>query len=376
MNRFHFLRAAAASAVLATLAPAAASAATLTLGHTAPGIDDVRFRINGTVLTAPADYLDFSTLEITGTSVLIEALDAADDSVIASTIMPTTFDPVPYEPAVMLAQAHPDAAPELIALPRGDRAPSATKAVDPANAHGLQYVDLATRATHANIENTQVERRCVTRRPNGGQSVLTGQGGSRFGASSYGVYYPSEGTTICTYSVRANDLGALQVDAPPVATRTTRFLLVGDGDIAPHSLVALVGTQIVAQADGAPLVIGAMLESEDFWFDITRPSQGLSLFDMPAGDVIFGTWYTFAQDGTPRWHFLDGSAENLPGRRDVRIHEMSRAGGPPMAHVGSAKLYYLDCNTAELRFTLGDATDLRTLRVQRSMPVDTCNVFE
>lgn len=376
MSRLHHLRAAVACVALAALSPAVLSAATLTLGHTAAGVDDVRFRVNGTLVTEPAAYLEFAAIQIEGDSVLIEALDAGDDSVIASVTMPGVFDPAPYEPAVLLAQMHPDSTPELIALPRGGGGMWVTNPGSGAQgARGIQYVDLATRATDAAVESTRKEQRCVTSRPNGGQGVITGQGGSRFGSASYGVHFTGEGTTVCTFSVRAADLGAQQVDATPVAERTTRFLLVGDGDSAPYSLLALVGTQIIAQASGAPIVVGAMLESEDFWFDVTRPSQGLSLFDLPAGDVIYGTWYTFADDGTPRWYFLDGATESLPGRRDVRIYEMSRS-GPPVTQVGSAKLYYLDCNTAELRFTLGDATDLRTLRVQRSVPVATCSVFE
>ena len=95
------------------------------------------------------------------------------------------------------------------------------------------------------------------------------------------------------------------------------------------------------------------------------------------GDLIFVTWFTFAQDHTPMW--LVGTASKLaPGIYTVTqlgrltgppfsatpFPPLGAPGGPVVAVVGSATLTFTDGNTATFAYTVDGISQTKTITRQ------------
>ena len=178
---------------------------------------------------------------------------------------------------------------------------------------------------------------------------------------------------LCTASFVLVGVGGFelpQLSLPP--SDVMRAFLIGDAVNAPFEILAVVGAELQStSAAGAPNP-SAILKSPTFWFDPERPTEGVCLFEQTSGNDAFGTWYTFGSDGHPVWYALTGGVGTSFGRREFTVFEPRRGDAfQTLGIVGSAVLQYFDCNTAELRVVIG-GSDLRTLRLRRSRPVEVC----
>ncbi|HVF34623.1 MAG TPA: DUF4397 domain-containing protein [Candidatus Saccharimonadia bacterium] len=178
---------------------------------------------------------------------------------------------------------------------------------------------------------------------------------------------------LCTASFVLPGVGGFelpQLSLPP--NGVMRVYLIGDAVNAPFEIIAVVGTEVQSISGAGATNPSAIIRSPTFWFDPDRPSEGVSLFEQTGNSAAFGTWFTFGADGHPVWYALVGGTGTSFLRREFTVYEARRAGEvQSLAIVGSAVLQYFDCNTAELRVVLG-GSDLRTLRLRRSRPVEVC----
>lgn len=178
---------------------------------------------------------------------------------------------------------------------------------------------------------------------------------------------------VCTASFVLVGVGGFelaQLSLPP--NGVMRVYLIGDAVNAPFEIVAVVGAEVQGTSGVGATDPSAIIRSPTFWFDPERPSEGVSLFEQAGNNDAFGTWFTFGADGHPLWYALVGGARTGSLRREYTVYEPRRAGGAQsLSIVGSAVLTYFDCNAAELRVVIG-GSDLRTLRLRRSRPVEVC----
>jgi hypothetical protein len=197
---------------------------------------------------------------------------------------------------------------------------------------------------------------------------------TRYGESVVTVH-THDGDYACSFKSADRRFGAFDFSLP-LGPGTLRFLMVGDGTTEPTRVVVLQDGEKVRVASETAPAIGAVTRSEDFWFDLARPAQGLGLYELPGSEDVFGTWFTHDDDGEPAWYLLDGVATDIPGQREFAVYRLTREGAArSMAAAGSARLFYLDCNQAELRILLGD-TDYVTLRIRRSREVAGCEALD
>lgn len=184
-----------------------------------------------------------------------------------------------------------------------------------------------------------------------------------------------DGAYDCNLKTANPAFGSFDIEVPLV-DGTLRFLLVGDGSHAPQRVLVLengVVSQVVAES--APAVV-AFTHSTAFWYDLTRPAQGVSLYELPGSDDVFGTWFTHDETGRPIWYLFNGVATGIPGQRDLVVQRPSRNGAVTrLGTAGSARLFYVDCNQAELRVFIGDR-DYFTLRLRRSREVVSCEALD
>ncbi len=178
---------------------------------------------------------------------------------------------------------------------------------------------------------------------------------------------------VCSASFVAAGVGGIELGTLVLPSNgTLRAFLIGDAVNAPFEIVALTVTEVQALSGGGALNPSAIIRSPTFWFDPDRPTEGVNLFEATTSNETFGTWYTFAADGHPLWYALTGGVGTSFGRREFTVFEPRRGSAiMPLSLAGSAVLQYSDCNTAELRVVIG-GSDLRTLRLKRSRPVEVC----
>ncbi len=128
------------------------------------------------------------------------------------------------------------------------------------------------------------------------------------------------------------------------------------------------------------------------WFDPATSGQGLVFDFSPSLNLVFGAWYTFAQNGqatggsaSQRWYTLQ-SGRFVPGISslngipiaDTSGGEFDKPTPATSVQVGSADIAFQNCNALTLtyRFTAGENAGLgNTLHLQRVGPVPAvCNL--
>jgi hypothetical protein len=184
-------------------------------------------------------------------------------------------------------------------------------------------------------------------------------------------------TLACDVVLGSSTLGGFRfrmTQSPSVATR--RAFLIGDAAARPAQVLLLDGAERVALLDLPPPQPRALAGSRDHWFDLVRPDQGLSLFEVGGTGIVFGTWFTLDSEAQPTWYYFEGAKVQGIGRRDVVVYVGSRAAGAQsLTPIGSGRLQYVDCNEVEFRVLLGER-DFRTVRARRSQAVSFCPVFD
>lgn len=361
----------------ACLLPGLAFAADLQIGHVAPGAGRVAIFADDVPLTAALDYLDFETVDLDKGTHMLQARDTGTGAVLAEYLL--AFSPeAKVLPLLVLAGNGQDVPLEFLDYQRQGEGSLAPSKVLENGIYGGHVLAPYPGSLDDRTLDPQVV--CASRSATGGgEEYGFNLGGMLlgFGASQTVEIDSRHESTICTLSISHPVVGAFRVDGTMLSQQTLRMLLVGDGFNAPFQVVVTRDGELVQVADALQPNIGGVIRSPSFWYDRSRPAQGITLYEIPGSPHVFGTWFTHTGEGAPVWYFLDGSANGLPGQRDVVVLKSQRDADAAMEVVGSARLFYLDCNQAELRVVLGnDFSNYRTLRLRRSREISACEVFD
>lgn len=371
------MRALIASALL--LLSATASSATLDLGNVAPGSGDIRL-VFAAQESPVLPYLGFARIQHDAGPLEVTAIGSGGRVMAEATFeLQNTPD---VQAMVVLVGNGTEAAPWKIRLFDGTRdsetVPSIPSSVAKSTAGKVAIGSAVTIHHYAPFDGatdgSDFEAVAACRAQDSVGTLATPIRASRYGDSVVTVY-THEGDYTCSFKSADRRFGAFDFSMP-LGTGTLRFLLVGDGASEPTRVLVLQDGVVVRVASETAPAIGAVTRSEDFWYDLARPAQGVGLYELPGSDDVFGTWFTHDDDGEPVWYLLDGTATDIPGQRELAVYRPSRNGAArALAAAGSARLFYLDCNQAELRILMGD-TDYVTLRIRRSREVASCDALD
>ena len=346
-------------------------AITLDFGNAAPVAQRIELRIDG-VAVADAGYLEFGHVEVGEGSVTIEAVGADDGEPLASTKV--TLQPSPGVRPIALVQGNGREVPFSLSVYQGVFSERGNSSED-----ALGHVHVA----HHHVAVVP---------GNGGSPPLEGQqwcsgkdpGRFRFGGSlgSMDWYYGAmRGITLpskpdyaqkeCGLLVQG-PFGSVQLALGYELQRDLRFVFAGDGKSFPYTLTAVrEGGEVVASSGLSEPVPGAVVESDHVWYDLARPAQAVALYPLPGSDLLAGYWFTHDEAGNSRWLFLDGMREGT-ARYELSVYRSAVGAGVQSA--GSAQLFYVDCNNAEIRLFETDG-DFHTLRLRRSKSVADCDIL-
>jgi hypothetical protein len=351
----------------------AAQALDLQVGNLAPGAGRVEIRVAGAAERTALAYLEFDRLATAGNSNRLEVSAVSSDS--GEVLAHAVFELAPasgVEPALVFAGNGVDQVFALHLFQQvGDEVSSAITAPSEA-AFGIHHL-AAFAAARNEIGEYTIE--CTGSTPNGETSRFTAGGSALyFGSGRVERVDTQFAQNACALQVIDPLFGTFELSASVQSGQTLRMFLTGDGKREPFRLVAVIGAQIVAVAGESAPAPGAVLSAAAFWYDQARPAQGVTLYEIPESPDVFGTWFTHDSSGKPIWYSFDGIIGDLPGQRDLLVYRPARDPAMPQTLVGSARLYYLDCNQAELRVVL-EPSDLRTLRIHRSRNVQACDAL-
>jgi hypothetical protein len=371
------MRAMIASALL--LASAAASSATIDVGNVAPGSGEVRM-LFADQETGALPYLDFQRIQHDAGPIEVTAVGEGG-RVMAEARFELQNTP-DVQAMVVLVGNGTEAAPWKIRLFDGTRDSETVPSIPSSEAKSKSAkaaIGSAVTIHHfapfdGATDGSEFEAVAACRAQDSVGTLATPIRVSQYGESVVTVY-THEGDFTCTFKSADRRFGAFDFSMP-LGSGTLRFLLVGDGASEPTRVMVLQDGAVVRLASETTPAIGAVTRSEDFWYDLARPAQGLGLYELPGSENVFGTWFTHDEDGEPVWYLLDGVATDIPGQREFTVYRFTRSGAArSAAAAGSARLFYLDCNQAELRILLGD-TDYVTLRIRRSREVASCEALD
>ncbi len=347
-----------------------AQGAELQVGNVAPASGRIQLLAEGAPLGPTLGYLEFSRVERALGSIRVQAVDSGARVLAEATVDMQSASLI--QPMLVLT-GNGTIEPYELHLYDGVRDSEGTpaKAIDAAT---IALHHLAPYAGAADPVATDANLICVDRSANGdegstGTKVLTYLDVATL------PYTSRRDTHVCSFKLADPTFGSFDLSVP-VVEGTMRFMMVGDGESEPFRVLILQNGEVLRVAEQSAPAVGAVTRSDDFWYDLARPAQGVGLYEIPGGEDIFGTWFTHDPAGKPIWYFFDGVATDLPGQRELVLYRPSRGEqGNVMTAVGSARLFYLDCNQAELRIMLGEQ-DFFTLRIRRSRDVASCDALE
>lgn len=345
----------------------------LLVGHFAAGQGPVDLRINGQLVVERLHFLEVVSIDSALGELSVVASSAGSTTTLSEQQIELKTALTPLQPMVMLTSAgaggtpllffEQEPAPPLFGWPDYVPTLAATSIINVS-------AFVSTR-NHGGPNQFQFGLQCIATRSSGDQSGLP-QLQPITGMTSV----DARGENRCNFQFGLVGAGAFSfTDVWLYRGKTTRFLLVGNGGSHPYQLVIVTGAEVVAMPENPPIEPGPTLVSDQFWFDRSRPAQGVSLFEMPGAGLLYGTWQTFDQSGEPVWYVLDGTARSLPGDRDITIYSADTANGLQLTPVGSGRLTYFNCNLAEARFALS-GEEVRFLRLERAVAVDQCFALE
>jgi hypothetical protein len=352
---------------LALLLAGVAQAATLDLGNVAPGSGGVRLAFADGTSSSSLSYLQFVRVDRPRGRVDVVAIGAAD-RVLAEAAF--EFEPGPDVDAmlVLIGNGSPETPYEL-RLYDGVGSSSADNKATIRATVGLHH--LAPFAGATTVDDFEAVAPCEQA---GNISASSASRVSRYGQNSTQSHV-GEGGFTCSLKTAHPGFGSFDLPTSLV-DGTLRFLLVGDGQYEPQRVLILQNGAVQRVASETAPAVGAVMRSPAFWFDLARPAQGVSLYELKDSDDVFGTWFTHDAAGKPIWYLFDGVATGVPGQRELMVYSPARNGRTArLGAVGTARLFYVDCNQAELRVLLGDGGYF-TLRLRRSREVIGCDALD
>ena len=119
------------------------------------------------------------------------------------------------------------------------------------------------------------------------------------------------------------------------------------------------------------------------WYDPARDGEGWML-EILADDRAVLYWFTFDEDGNPRWLAGFGEIDRRDGGDEIRFDDLFSASGARFgsgfdpadvayAHQGHATLRFLDCDRGEVAFdAYGRQGEFSLARLTRPMGADGC----
>ena len=353
-----------------------AHAGTVYFGNLAPGAGNVVLRVDGQSRSSALGYLDFAASEVAGSaaspaSVTVSAVSAETGAVLATDLLVVAPDAL-VEPMLVFAGNGADQPYRLHLYQNRGSESVAPKALENAV---VGFHSVAPYAASSTDESDAVLKCSGTANGISTASSTIDFATAGYGRSNVFAFGSPANDTICQLLLDGPTVGSFDLQAAPQSGRTLRFFLTGDGSIEPFRVLAVIGADIVAVAGDDTPAPGAVLAANAFWYDEARPAQGITIYEIPDSPDVFGTWFTHDVDGKPIWFTFNGVVGDLRGQRDLLVNRPGRGTDAPPTRAGSARMYYLDCNHAELRVVL-DPSDLRTLRIRRSREVQACDALD
>jgi hypothetical protein len=350
---------------------ASAHAYDMTLGHVAPGLDPVQIFINDEPVGPVLHYLEFAQVTGIEGDLRVEARSTIDGGSIARALM--SLDPGEIVKPMLVVTGNGSTHERELRLYQGDA--RYVPGVNP-NESAFGAHDLAPYAVQPDAPRATSTLQCQARNTafSGGWGGVSTQGS--YGYSTINTFRLLGVEATCTLQIAHPVIGNFVVVAQVPSGHTVRAIVVGDGVLAPFAVVVVDDGAVVNAFQTATPTPGAVTFSEDIWYDVTRPAQSVTLYEQAGADAMSGFWVTHDAAGKPVWYFMDGVRTALPGQRDIALHRFSSdASKPPSSDAGTARLFYLDCNQAELRILSGER-EFHTLRLRRSREVPGCELFD
>lgn len=342
-----------------------AQAELLLIGHFAPRENALNIRINGQPVANNLQYLEVVRVEAPVGAFRVEINEVGSNRAVGTGVYDLFGTRLPLQPMLYIAGTGDGGATELYM----EQGPQAVSGATQGNRALLNFINASSVDSGDDFSGAygvQFSLQCDRSGTNGGSENL-----AQLAPISLGFSLGESNELRCDLQMGFTPVGAFEVfNVPLRSMETTRFIVVGNGADKPFQIVATVAEQVAAVANLKEVEPAPTIISDQFWFDRTRPGQGISLYELPGAGLVYGTWQTFAENGEPIWYVLDGVSRNLPGDRDLTIYSASITNGLQLIPVGTGRLTYFNCNLAEARFTLG--SDVRLLRLERSVPVDQC----
>ncbi len=366
------------TAILGLGASAYAAATDIQIGNVAPASGDVQLYVDGVRFGPTLAYLAFAKIARNDGPLRVEAV-AGGDRLLAAATLDLQADPR-IQPMLVLVgngseQPYSIRLYQRVGLAETKDANSSSRAKSIENAavaahHLAPYAESTGDASLINVLS------CLGVSPNSSSAASTSLSRNPgFGAVVAHPHSSLQEINTCRFTATHPIMGGFDVTVPMTSHRTVRFILVGDGNNSPFRLVVAQDGVVLQIVEPSTPMPAALIRSDDVWFDLSRPAQSITLYEIPGGPDVFGFWFTHNADGTPTWFFFDGVATDLPGQRDLTMHRGTGSDENPTVLVGSARLFYLDCNNAELRVLSGER-EFHTLRLRRSREVDACDALE
>ena len=169
----------------------------------------------------------------------------------------------------------------------------------------------------------------------------------------------------------------------PFAARALRFLRTGFLSFVPLFLALLPPSTAIAEDEPAPVYATIEAGHSAMWYDRARSGEGWMLEILPDdGAVVY--WFTFDDEGNPRWLTGNGHVVRGESGDEVRFDHLIAVHGPrfgpdydPADAVredkGSATFRFHDCDTGEIAFDAYDRQGSFPLtRLTRTMGATGC----
>ena len=171
------------------------------------------------------------------------------------------------------------------------------------------------------------------------------------------------------------------VTRSPVGTATLTFTGANDGSFSytvngvsqTKNITRIIVGDVLTCASGLLQDLSVATTYQDIWWAAPAGSEsGWGLNIVQQSDVIFGTWFTYATDGSPLWLLLTAHA-SAPGRYAGTLY---RTTGPAfdtqpfdparvtLTAVGSASLAFADGNSGTFTYTFGGVTQSKSITRQ------------
>lgn len=338
------------------------------LAPTTPGTGGVLMRIADQEIALA--YRAFAALDLPRGEYLVQAFDAATGMLLAQEDI--DFRPQPVLTPVLFLAGDGDVQPYRIIFEQLAEAGGAAQPPD-LIAAGFVFHHAAPVVADADALRIRVELEC-----DGDPRVLPSSSGAEVDyLGRWSGYDELPSGIVCDLQVGNALVGGFQLPLrTPTEVFTRRAFLIGDSRGRPLQVLLLDGSAQVDLVDAAAPQPRPLSSSRDQWFDVRRPDQGFSLYEVGGTGIVFGTWFSVGTDNEPIWYYFEGAKVQGIGRRDMTLFLGSRVdGAQDLQPVGSGRLQYVDCNEAEFRVLIG-ASDFRTVRLRRSRPVSFCPVFD